>query len=290
MPSKPRRKFESFPKDRWQQRITNELKFLIAFLNFSFDNRPTVWRELRQYDNRLCNFIISSFREETFPEWKPGAVRSIERLKSEIINDITPLIGAVGAKKDSFPNLEMFCDKLNGLLKFEWYAEPFSPKVPIKRVVPYHGLLQFGAVTWSVSHGSFVRSERHRFYGIIAMALESGEFTKVRFCKYCRKIFLADHAGREFCSDLCSQEYFGKDLNVRKSASRSKKEVELAKLGIPELVRVSSMTLAQIRDLFDEKFEDFIPVAARIKKGIEPTEVWSTLPRWMKKQLAYRTS
>jgi hypothetical protein len=190
MPSKPRRKVQSFPKEQWQEKIIYDLKFLVAFLNFDFDDRPTVWRDLRQYDNRLCDLIIAWFREETFPAWIPSALQKIQRLKSEIINDITQLIQSVGATQKSFPDLEFFGDKLNSVLKPEWYAEPFSPKILNKRLTPYQGLLQFGAVTWSVSLGSPVKTERQYFYGIIGMALESGELPGCDFAKIAERFSL----------------------------------------------------------------------------------------------------
>ena len=280
---------ERFTRDQWDQKIIEDLKFLVAFLNFQFDDRPTIWQDLRRHQVGLSNSVVVEFQEETFPSWKRGALVKINSLRAELLSDLTAVLKPIESTDEDHFELQMLVRKLNQVLRSEWIVEPFSERIPNRRLTPYEGILVFGEQAWTVRRWAPSRSLRQRLYWILSVALESGEFNRLMSCKNCNKFFVADHANRELCSVHCSRLFFARDANDRKSASRSKKAIEEARLGIPKLARISTSKLDQIRALFGEKFEDFIQIAEGIKKGNDPSRVWATLPPWMKKKLARGT-
>src|SRR5689334_5759086 len=81
---RPTIKSEVFTLDQWKTKIVEDLKLLVAFVNFNFDGRLSIWKDLRSFHYRLCSWIIAEFREESFPSWRMGALAKVQGLQAEI--------------------------------------------------------------------------------------------------------------------------------------------------------------------------------------------------------------
>jgi len=238
---RPTLKSETFTLEQWRRKIVEDLKLLVAFVNFNFDDRPSIWNDLRRSHNQLCNWITAEFREETFPSWRLGALAKVQRLQKELVGDLIAVLTIPEASTREHFELEMLVTKLNEVLRSQWIAEPYTERIKRRKLAPYEGLLLFDNTPWTVRRWIPTRSFRQYLYGVLSLTLESGEFNRLKRCKTCQSFFVGDQT-REFCAALCSDRFFGSTVNVRKRASRTKKLSKLAETGVEELVKISSAT------------------------------------------------
>jgi hypothetical protein len=284
---------ENYSKERWDEDILKKMRLLVAFLNFGFDDRSKIWEELRAYHFGLYGWIDLEFRwRPGFLSWKVGALRKVLDLKAEIERDLKPFLDSHSSGRfgcnEKF-ELEMLIERINHILKPKWYVDKFSKEIASRKVTPYAGILDFDGSLYQVTHTSLTRNFRQFLYLIIILSLESGQFTRIRRCKNCSKFLVAEHGNQETCDEQCSRAYFRLDAPSRKQKSNAKKQREIEEKGVPILTKIAHSDLQSIRQMFGEKFDDFLPYAERIKKEEDPARVWFTLPRRFKQKLANAT-
>ena len=278
----PHRMTESFPRDRWREKILNDLKFLVAFLNYRFHDGPTAWQELGRHPI-LGGWMESYFREKPFLLWREGGLEEVHNLQTEIACNVDNVINPIEPKHVDV-GIALLVSKLNHTLKSSWSAALLSERTPKRKITPYEDALILGGVAWTVSYSPAIYSFEQHLYWCIGMGLQSGEFTRLKRCKHCNQFFLAEHDGRECCSSRCSNSYSKRDETLRKRVSRVSIDKKLAPKGLPHFRKLAGGNLKQIRVFFGERFETFIPFAQRVKQREAPEQVWQELPPWMKKR------
>jgi hypothetical protein len=153
-------------------------------------------------------------------QWKKGALEEVQSLQEKIRVCVECLLNP--PDNDFGWQLRQLGREVTELrLKTEWYASPAEDgeeKIALK----------FGQEMWVFRQGLFVSNFRQTLYALVARALESGYFGRLKKCKYCKRFFVADdYAGREVCSDECRYVYVIKPaakLGMQKSRARKKAE------------------------------------------------------------------
>lgn len=183
----------------------------------------------------------------------------IERLQTEITNDVAPVLTSIGLR-DHLPPLRALIDKINGLdLRFKWWID-LAGNLPEAKLAlgSGQGTLLLGGERSVVKKYPDYREgksepmrvipawkfgflqERYRsaktlglaFYGAIIAALENGTFARLGKCKECGEFFIAKRLGQKFCDLQCIKAADKKAAVTRMRVARktpTRKSVRLTK-------------------------------------------------------------
>lgn len=138
-----------------------------------------------------------------------------KRLQREITRAIAPLTGLQGSANwndviDHLQGLTYDINQINWQPMWTWASIDDNPR--FRRLLgPDRRILKIGGKKIIFYKMYEASSYRRYFYGILMMALESGDFARLRKCKECQKFFVAEHLNSKFCQPKCSNSYFGKD-------------------------------------------------------------------------------
>lgn len=151
--------------------------------------------------------------------------RMAKRVRQEIIQEVSSVLEALRDPSGSPRPLMELVDKINTLgLKGDWTVLQAAPlRVSEDGVIPVGArVLRIGGKRWLVD-SSFrysantlgpwsYRLVRQMFYQPLISALETGEFKRLRRCKWreCQKFFVAEDLRQEFCSDQCRNTFNNK--------------------------------------------------------------------------------
>lgn len=228
-PSNLRLKTESFPRDKWKGKILADLKLLVAFLNFRFHGGSTVWRELLHHHQDLLANVEFFYQAKPLTIWKKGALEEVQNLQEEIICNIEGVLYPENSENVG-GGLAFLLRRLNRTLNTtSWFAARSSDRRPTKRLAPWEGVLCLVDGVWKVTRSTSINSFDHRLHSIVAIALESGEFTRITRCKNCNQYFVAEHARQGFCPRKCTVLYFKRDQADRQRRSRLDRKKRLAR-------------------------------------------------------------
>lgn len=171
----------------------------------------------------------------------------------------------------------------SGKVKPQWDPEKFSKGHYLE---PGQGVYKIGRRRltfrpWRmIEHGV-----RNSAFIALAYLLESGRLDRIRTCSICPRYFFAYDIRLETCSEKCRREKDKRDAPKRMKRSRAKRAKIEKEKGLPELVRLANSRIAEIREKFGNRFEEFLPYAEKIKGGWNPEKIWSALPPRLKKSL-----
>ena len=194
----------------------------------------------------------------------------------------------------SLPNLEDRLHSVAGVLNDaadqgsltpQWQPEVFKPTK--SRLALGQGVYKIGnkLITfrpWRRTKGGV----RGSALCALAYLLESGKLNRLRKCEVCKRFYFAQHDKKQVCSQECREKKNRGGAPERMRRSRQRKKDAEASLGQPILIQLARSRLDKIKEVFGERFEEFLPFAERVRKGASSRDVWEELPPRLKKPLA----
>ena len=184
-----------------ESRITREAAALADFLNFQFDERPGLWKELLHHHYGLYRWV-SQFQWLGTDQWEDGTLSDVQWLQEEVRTDIEHLLNS--PENDIDLGLTLLLEKIRGMrLDHAWVAGAIDNSSSENKAA-----LKFGQQRLVVRDALFPHGLRQRVYASLLYALKNGYLSRLKKCKYCSRFFVAaNHAGRNVCSEDCQYTY-----------------------------------------------------------------------------------